>query len=330
MGKAGTRGFSTSVRAGSDVTRRGFLFGAAAASLAGCDVAPRKKGPARLDPNRVVLISDVHIPLPRSEQKFRTGDEYPWIVGEVKKYLAEILALDPLPARILSLGDMSLAFGEDREYEILRELLKPVYDRGIKVTLAMGNHDFRASFAKSFPECTAESLVPGRYVYRVETPHVDFLVLDTLKEPAKRGGSVTGHELGPEQTAWVKKALLELKKPTFVCAHHNIFQSGIMKEILKAPMAVSYLHGHEHHWVNNYVTDGYSKTSRTIRNIGIGTLGINGDVGYGVMDITPEAATLQMVAKDFYYPFKLPKEQRPKMWDAIYHDSIGHKVVFPL
>lgn len=317
---------------GKGISRRGFLFGAAAAtaSLASGDVPSLKKGSARLDPNRVVFISDMHIPLPRNVQEFRTGDEYPWIVDEVKKYLAEILALDPLPAQIISLGDMSLACGEEREYEILRELLKPVYDRGIKVTLAMGNHDFRASFAKVFPECAAESLVPGRYVHRVETPHADFLILDTLKEPARRGGPVTGHELGPEQAAWAKQALLELKKPTFVCAHHGIFLCGIMKEILKTPMVAGYLHGHDHHWMNNFVTDGYSKTSRTIRSIAIGTLGINGDVGYGVMDITSEAATLKMVAKDFYYPFKLPKEQRPKVWDAIYRDSIGHEVVFPL
>ena len=317
---------------GKGISRRGFLFGAAAAtaSLTSGEVSPRKKGAAQLDPNRVVLISDVHIPLPASEQKWPTG-EYPWIVETVKKHLDEIMTLDPLPARIISLGDMSISFGEDREYEIWREMLKPVWDRGIKVTLAMGNHDFRASFAKSFPECAAESLVPGRYVYKVETPSADFLVLDTLKEPAERGDyrMVTGHELGEAQTAWAKQALLELKKPTFVCAHHSISQCGIMKEILKAPMVAGYLHGHDHHWMNDFVTDGYSKTSRTIRSIGIGALAINGDVGYGVMDIRPQAARLQMIAKDFYYPFKLPKAERPKVWDAIYHDSIGHKVFFP-
>ena len=317
---------------GKDISRRGFLFGAAAttASLASGEVSPRKKGAAQLDPNRVVLISDVHIPLPRSEQKWRTA-EYPWIIETVKKHLDEILALDPLPAQIISLGDMSIAFGEDREYEIWREMLKPVWDRGIKVTLAMGNHDFRASFAKSFPECAAESLVPGRYVYKVETPNVDFLVLDTLKEPSERGDyrMVTGYELGAEQTAWAKKTLLELKKPTFVCAHHSISQCGLLKEIVNARMVVGYLHGHDHHWINNFVTTGYSKASRTIRSIGIGALAINGDVGYGVMDIRPQAARLQMIAKDFYYPFKLPKAERPKVWDAIYHDSIGHKVFFP-
>ena len=317
---------------GNEISRRGFLFAAAAAAASAArGGGSSRKCEARLDPNRVAFIADEHIPLPMREQNYHTDKEYPWVVGTVKAHLAEILALDPLPAHLISLGDMSRFFGEEREYEIFRELLEPFYERGIQVTLAMGNHDIRSSFARSFPEAAAQSLVPGRYAYKVETPHADFLVLDTLKEPARRGDhkGVSGHELGPEQTAWAKKALRELTKPTFVCAHHAMRECGLYREIIEAPKAAGYLHGHDHMWRNYYVTSGYTLDARTMRCVGIGSLALSGDIGYAVMDIAPGQATLRMVAKDFYFPVKVPAERRPKVWDAILQDRIGLKAVFP-
>ena len=316
------------------LTRRGFLVGASAttavAAATGCKAT---KGAATLDPNRVAIAADIHIPLPWSEQQYRTGREYPWIIDTVKRHIAEILALDPLPANFISLGDMSIAFGEEKEYAILRELLQPLYDRGVKVTLGMGNHDIRASFAKSFPECAAQSLVPGRYVHRVETPHADFILLDSLKEPTKRGSyeACTGVGLGKEQTEWAKATLPKLEKPTFVCAHHHINQSGIKRDVVKlSPKVVGYLHGHHHHWMTDSVFHNYADDARTLRCVGIGSFAIDRDVGYAVMDLAPDAATLNMVAKDYYFPAKLPQEKRPKVWDAIVRDNQGRKVVFPL
>lgn len=279
----------------------------------------------------MVVATDIHIPLPWSEQKYRTGREYPWIVDAVKGHVAEILALDPLPANFIALGDMSIAFGEEKEYEILRELLQPLYDRGIKVTLAMGNHDIRASYAKSFPEAAAQSLVPGRYVHKVETPHADFLVLDSLKEPAVRGSysAVTGVDLGEAQREWLKKMLPALTKPTFVCAHHQIHEIGVKKEVIRAPKVVGYLHGHNHVWIQQAVFHGYADDSRSLQSVGIGSFGIDRDVGYAIMDLKEVGACLRMIAKDYYFPAKLPRERRPKVWDAIVRDHQGRKVHFP-
>lgn len=313
------------------LSRRGFLLGASA-TTAMAAVAGGKVAKGALDPNRVVIASDIHIPLPWKEQQYRTGREYPWIIDTVKAHLAEILALDPLPANFIALGDMSIAFGEEREYAILRELLQPLYDRGIKVTLGMGNHDIRASFAKSFPECAARSLVPGRYVHKVETPYLDFVILDSLKEPTKRGSyeAVTGCGLGDEQTKWVKELLPTLTKPTIFGAHHHINQLGVRKQLIRTPKVIGYLHGHHHHWMNDSVFHDYSNDSRTLRTVGVGSFGIDRDVGYVVMDITPEAATLNLIAKDYYFPVKLPKEKRPRTWDAILRDNIGRKIILPL
>ena len=315
------------------VSRRGFLIGATATVgvlESGCAV--RGKGPAKIDPNRVVFVSDIHIPLPWSEQKYRTGREYPWIVGTVKALIAEILALDPLPANVISLGDMSIAFGEEREYEILRDLLQPLFDRGIKVTLGMGNHDIRASFAKAFPERAAESLVSGRYVHKVETPHADFILLDTLKEPTVRGKyeAVTGRGLGKAQADWAKATLKDLVRPTFVCAHHHVNELEIRKEVIRAPKVMGYFHGHHHHWMIDSVFHGYGDRSRVLRSVGIGSFGIDRDIGYAIFDLEPTRATLSIVAKDYYFPTKLPAAERPPLWDELVRDHLGRKIVFPL
>ena len=106
-----------------------FLSGIAAA--AGCRAANGVAGeadallPPRTDPNLSVLISDIHVPLPWSEQKYRTGREYPWIVGTIRRFVDEILALRPRPAYVFGFGDVSIAFSEEREYEMAAELLKP-------------------------------------------------------------------------------------------------------------------------------------------------------------------------------------------------------------
>ena len=313
------------------LTRKEFFIGASA--TAGLLAASGECNPrGAIDPNRVLIASDIHIPLPWSEQKYRTGREYPWIVDAVKGSIAEILALDPLPANFIALGDMSIAFGEEKEYAILRELLQPLYDRGIKVTLAMGNHDIRASYAKSFPEAAAQSLVPGRYVHKVETPHLDFIVLDSLKEPDVRGSykAVEGCGLGKEQTEWAKAMLPKLTKPTILCAHHQIYQTGLKKEILRTAQVVGYLHGHHHHWMTDSVFEGYASNARTMRSVGIGSFGIDRDVGYAVMDVSSESAVLKVVAKDYYFPVKRPQTERPRLWDELVRDHAGRTFTFPL
>ena len=316
-----------------NLSRRNFIVGAvssAATDMVGCE-RQKSKGLVRIDPNRVVLAADVHIPILRSEQKYRTGREFPWVVDLVRENIDEILRLDPLPANFIVLGDLSAMFSEEKEYVILRELLQPLRERGIKVTLTMGNHDTRAVFAKAFPECAAQSLVPGRYAYRVETPFVDFLVLDSLKEPPQeKHRDRSGYGLGEEQTAWAKKALSDLKKPTFVCAHHHVNQIEIKTEVVNTPKVVGYVHGHHHQWQTDRIITTWTDDARTLRTVGLGAFGLDGDIGYAIMDVNPEAATLKVIAKDYFFPLPQPKERRPKLWDELVRDHQGRRFVFPL
>ena len=231
------------------MTRRDFtkgLLAAAGMSAAGCQSClTASKG--ALDPFAVGVISDIHTGLPWAQQKYRTGREYPWQPEASKRLVAEILALPNPPANVIGLGDISLAFGETGDYEIAAEVLKPLSDAGIKVTLAMGNHDIRAEFLKSFPGYDRTTKVPGRFVSVVETPHVDFILLDSLKEPTKRGdyAACTGFELGDAQMAWLRETLAALVKPTFVCAHHTAWDLKISGLCAKSPKVVGYLHGEQ-------------------------------------------------------------------------------------
>ena len=323
------------------VTRREFLFGGIACSLAAGDglspfnlstFQPFNLPAGALDPFAIGVISDIHTGMPWSRQKYRTGQEYPWQPDVSKRLVDEILSLANPPANVIGLGDISLAFGETEDYAIAAEVLKPLSDAGIKVTLAMGNHDIREEFLKFFPGYDKTTKVPGRFVSVVETPHVDFILLDSLKTPEKRGSysACSGFELGEAQMKWLEETLPALRKPTFVCAHHAAWDLKIGKICAASPKVAGYLHGHHHHWMTNYLHNGYAATARTIRMMGFPSFGLDFDVGWGLIRTSPKEAILECKARDFYFPKKLPAAERPPSWDGYVRDWADRKITFSL
>ena len=320
--------------------RRQFLAGCLATATAGCVTA--KKGTSATtvpDPNLVALISDIHVALPFSEQKYRTGREYPHVNATIQKYVSEILALRPLPANVIALGDISLAFAEEKEYALCRQFLKPLEDAGIKVTHAMGNHDRVDEFLMAYPEYKGRGGFEKKLVSEVSTPHADFIVLDSHVECAdnERGKypTCTGYDLGTKQVAWLKERLASAKKPTFVCSHHQAPDLKISKLIARAPTVFGYLHGHHHHWMTNYVMDDYGKNAKKVLQLGLPSFGLDNDVGYGLMRICEDRAEVTCVARDFYFP--LPAEfrqkeggpgRRPASWDAFRKNWDGRTITF--
>ncbi len=219
--------------------RRQFLTGCLATAAAGCVTTDGKTSKAVCDPNLVALISDIHVALPFSEQKYRTGREYPHVNNTIQKYVSEILALRPLPANVVALGDISLAFAEEKEYALCRRFLKPLEDAGIKVTHAMGNHDRVDEFLTAYPEYNGRGGFEKKLVSEVATPHADFILLDSHVECAvkDRGKypACTGYDLGAKQLAWLKERLASAQKPTFVCSHHPAPDLKIGKLSARAP-----------------------------------------------------------------------------------------------
>ena len=311
-------------------SRREFLVGCMAAGAVGCtSAASTRKG--ALDPYAVGVISDVHTGLPWGKQQYRTGMEYPWMPEAAKRLVAEILAMPNPPANIIGLGDISLAFGEPGDYEVAAEVLKPLTDAGITVTHAMGNHDIRAEFLKYFPGYDKTTKLKGRFVSVVSTPHADFILLDSLVEPTKRGSysACTGLGLGDEQIEWLKATLAAATKPTFVCAHHRANDLKIDNLCAKSPAVVGYLHGHHHCWMSSFIFNGYSATkTRVVRMVGFPTLGLNMDVGWGVIRTAPMGATLRCYNRDFYFPVKKEGKNRPASWDGHVRDWADREIDF--
>ena len=279
-----------------------------------------------------VLISDIHAPQPWSTQKYRTGREYPWVVDSVRRLVKEIVAMRPLPAYVFGFGDVSIAFSEDRDYEIAAELLKPLEDAGIKIVMTVGNHDLREPFLKYLGRWVGKTPVPGRVASVTSLPDFDMILLDSLKEPKPedRGKypALTGYELGDAQKKWLEKTLAESKRPTLVGAHHMAGPLGITKTIVRAPTVFGYLHGHNHKWEQNYLFSGYSRTT-VVRSQGLPSFGLDRDIGYAILRSYPDRAELEYVARDYYFPEKVPPAERPPLWDDIVRDNTGRRVTFP-
>ena len=314
------------------VTRRGFLGGTAAfAALgAGYATAGTTAQARQLDPEAIGFISDIHVGLPLARQQYKTMRDYPHQPAASQALVREILALPRPPANVLCLGDISLAFGETDDYAIAAETLKPLMDAGIKVTCAMGNHDIRAEFLKHFPGYDKTTKVPGRFVSVVNTPHADFILLDSLVEPTTRGsyGACTKKGLGKEQLEWLKETIAAAARPTFLCSHHPAGGLGIPMSIYKNRIVPGYLHGHTHQWTTGYLRGDFDETARMLREVGFPTLGFEWDVGWGLMRTTAKGATLLCNARDFYYPLPVPKEKRPAEWDMHVRDWDGREIGF--
>ena len=321
------------------MNRREFVtlgMGAAAAAAMRPAVAA---GKARtLDPRTVVVVSDIHVPLKPAEQKYKTWDaveirDYYWVKDVIQRHVEEILALDPLPANVIALGDISIAFAEDREYAICRELFAPLERAGIRITHAMGNHDIRANFLKVYPEYATATCVPGKIVSKVETPDVDFILLDSLKEclPEQRGHQeyLRTCELGEPQLAWLKAELAAARKPIIVCAHHKSRALGIDALLAASPKVCGFLFGHHHHFESNYIFEGYWPGARVVRSVGVGSFALDGDVGYAVMRTSTDGADLRFVQTGFWFPTYRPLEKRPALWHEFVRDNNGRTVRFP-
>ena len=227
-----------------ELTRRDFLVGAGAAATGG-----RTALQPSHDPNLMVFLSDIH--QHDNTVRWKNGPTQANVV--LPQLVKEILALRPLPAHAVVFGDFSASCGWIEDFRLAAAALKPLSDAGIALTLGMGNHDNRQSFMQVFPDYKKRCLVPGRIVSKVSTPNADLILLDTLKsregedwaEPTNKGSHVEG-AIDATQRNWLRETLAAATRPTFVGAHHDAREVGIVKEIVTTPTVFGYIFGHEH------------------------------------------------------------------------------------
>ena len=318
-------------------TRRELLKSLAMAGVvapfagAGQDVVPHVES-AVPDPDFCVVMSDLHVGKPWTEQKFRTDRSYDYINDVVRGLVANILSMRVLPAHVFCLGDVSLCYGEERDYEIAEELLRPLEEAGIKIVMTAGNHDRREPMRRVLGKWLGDSPVAGRFASVTHLPHFDMVLLDSLKEPepanennsAGRGGC----ELGEVQAAWLKKLVDEATRPLLVCAHHNAWALGINRDMVKSPKVCGFIHGHNHSWQDNPLYSSYARKTM-IRMLGIPSMGMDRDIGFGVIRAFDDRLELTQVERDYYFPVKTPDGERLPLWNHLKRERHGRRVAFP-
>jgi len=296
-----------------DTSRRGFLVGLAAATCAAKRVSAMMA--PTMDGETTVFLSDLHV---RNEQCF----QYQYFTGIVD----EILAMRPLPKRVVVFGDIAYTCGLEPEYRTSRKVFQRLIDAGIELTFGMGNHDRRSNFLKVWPEYRGRSLVPGKIVSKVDLGPVDLIMLDGLQGTDDRAetdmGPVPG-KLDGEQEKWLYGYLKTLKKPTLLASHfplHEMCGTGKVKlaqRFREFPLIAGYIFGHEHRWEQHWQMHGWGM-NEIRRTLCLPSTGHWGDIGYVIFRVEEHQAVAEFVQKDFFFgsPVK-PGEKRPQEWDDL-------------
>lgn len=286
----------------------------------------------KINPDLAVVMSDLHVGKPWSEQKFRTDRSYDYVNGTVRWLVAEMLSMKTLPSHVFVLGDVSVCFGEERDYEIAEDLLRPLEEAGIKIVLTAGNHDRREPMRRVLGKWLGEPPVAGRFASVTHLPKYDVILLDSLKEldPAAEDNSAGrgGCGLGPEQSNWLAQYLGDSTRPALVCAHHSALTLGIGNLMVKSPVVCGYIHGHNHSWLDNIIYSSYARKTM-IRMVGIPSMGMDRDIGFAVVRAFDDRLELAQVERDYYFPVKTPEQERLPLWDRLVKERHGRRLSFP-
>lgn len=329
------KGSSVGIVLKQDVPRRSVLKGLAALALAGVGNGPSPLFAAlpRKDMALVALLSDCHVGDWNSPRYQAT---------KFAACVARVLALDPLPGRMIIPGDMAYLWGRKEDYRLFKRLLQPVVDAGIEVTLGMGNHDRRENFLEFWPEYADKTPVSGRIVSKVTGAHFDYILLDTLDQPKETDKWITAGVIDDEQREWLRGECGMARRPFLVLAHHPACELGengnyrsarkfgeqILGKWESPTKCCGFIHGHDHRW---YVTRSLLHWSdvRARQTAALPSTGHWGDIGYSLLREYPDRAELSLVQYDYFAPKPLPAGVPAKPeWQAIVRDNSQARCTF--
>src|SRR3989304_4372540 len=201
---------------GASISSRDFVKGGLAAigavvTLGGCSspaARQTRKGPAAA---RWALLSDTHIP---EDVNDNYRGFYPY--QNLEKIVPQVIANSPDAAAIT--GDLARLEGKPGDYANLKKLATPLTEQ-TPVFMALGNHDDRDNFSKTFDKLPGErQSVSGRCVGGAETPPVRLIMLDSLFYVNKAPGL-----LGRAQRRWLEEYIKSSDNtPTILCFHHTL------------------------------------------------------------------------------------------------------------
>jgi len=240
------------------LSRRRFLGSGAALAVFGSS-ASRLAAAADAGPQRWALLADTHI---AADPEFVARGAK--LSEHLARVVADILAEETPVQGVLINGDCAFDDGQPGDYALLSELLAPLREAGIAVHLTLGNHDDRDQFRAAFEDAAGTSPLESHHVGILETPHVDWILVDTLRYVNKVEG-----ELGEAQIAWIAERLASRPdRPAIVFGHHypQIFRTDVIPSeqpirisglvdseafldlLAKETAAKAYVYGHSHRW----------------------------------------------------------------------------------
>lgn len=298
-------------------------MGASALGAAGCSSPWLAGAGAAIDDNLTLLISDLHISGLKDKQQYQ--------IPRLKKVVDEVLKMPALPRRCLVFGDIAWSRGDGADYRASRPLLQPLIDAGIELTLGMGNHDHRQTFATVWPECVARTKVKGAFVSVSSAPDCDFIMLDSLNETGvdEKSYNFVWGALPEQEQEWMRAELPKWPRPFFLCAHHpctEVFQGKLsqltvagrplVQMLADLPKFIGYIHGHDHRWTKRFIISNWKRRS-VYQHLTLPSTGHWGDIGYALMRTAPGSAHVTLHQDDFYFPVDLPPEERAPDWSAM-------------
>ena len=273
-----------------------------------------------LDDNLVCILSDLHVHPDWHQERF------------LADIVDRILALSPRPKYVFCLGDIAYLTGKPEEYAAAKRHLDKLEEAGMQLTLTMGNHDRRSTFAEAFPTHAAASLLPDRYVYKVETPRADFILLDSLQQGSDTKTWITEGALNDAQVEWLEAQLSSRTdgKPVFVMAHHPLDElKSIRKPMLMCPSCRGYIYGHKHVWNPGWIHLNF-RDREMLRTLCVPSTGHWGDIGFVTLALEEDRAVASVHELDFFFPGPCGDgEAKPALWEEIAKEHQGARCVFP-
>jgi len=233
------------------LSRRTFLRRAALAG-AGLAIVPQLQAAymRRTKATSFALLADTHIAADAS--KFSRDIN---LTDHFNTVARAVTGLPQRAAGVFIVGDCALSSGESEDYVQLTRLLDTLRADGLRLYLALGNHDHRENFWTAIKsQQAAKRPILDKQTALIKTKHVNWFMLDSLEKTLQTPG-----QLGEEQLQWLADTLdANRKTPAVIVVHHNPVDSSkisglkdteALLEILRPrPQAKAWIYGHTHHW----------------------------------------------------------------------------------
>ena len=280
-----------------------------------------------VDENLTVFISDLHVS--------GTLAKYDYTKRRLEKTVDDILAMRPLPKRVVCFGDIAISYGRPEDYRASKPILMRLVDAGIELTLTLGNHDRRAAFLEAWPEYRTRTQVPGRVTSVVSLGEADLVLLDALRGTDDRAtddmGPVDGRIDG-EQLKWLRGWMASARRPFFLGSHQfrDLAVEGLplpIRLLDESPHAVGWIYGHDHAWCPDLGVASWEHHS-LLPTLALPSTGLWGDIGYVKFHTSPRGALAELVQDDFYFQTPTAHATRPAFWDVRLGDNQGKYMRF--